>query len=115
MKCILCLKCGSLVQMKQEERACDCEHVKGKYLANNLEIAIKTSDIGQIRIVGIANDWINQAIKDDSGSYPPYIMSEEEQKESAKNSLFIRRMRPIIMVFPFTTDDIKTYEEVRLE
>ena len=114
MKCLLCLNCGSLVQMKSEERVCDCGHVKGKYLANNVDIALKTSNIGQIRIIGIENAWLQESLKK-VVSFPDELYGSEAQEGMKPYSLFIRQRCPIIVVFPFTTGDIKTYEEVGLE
>lgn len=110
MKLLLCLECTTLVQMKSEEKACDCGHVKGKYLEDNFTIAVKSNNLDKVRIVGIANDWLQKAVKGDDFPYP--IPPENTWEIPDLNSLFFQRGRPIIMVYPFTTGDIVTYKEI---
>lgn len=99
MKCLLCLKCGDLVQMKSKEiKACGCGNVRGRYKPDGMTLEVKIESIMDARVVGISNDFLRQ------GKIP---LSDP----SYNGTLFRHYDSFIIIIYPFTTGDVVVLKE----
>jgi hypothetical protein len=94
VKGLLCRKCGDLVIMTDDIRACKCKKVRGHYGVDGSSIFIDGDEIRHASIVGIDNRFLL------TGQVPDYKNSSEP------DSLFKQRGSAIIMVPPFTTNDV---------
>jgi len=64
MKLLFCYQCRDMVELQHEMRKCRCGHAFGKYLRNGLNAVYG----GSARIIGIANQDIQDALNDGSHS-----------------------------------------------
>lgn len=57
MKLLFCYLCHTIVQMKSEEKSCECGNIKGRYTDDiNAEIAVK--DEKAAAVLGINNNYL---------------------------------------------------------
>lgn len=92
-KLLFCKKCGELVPMSFTLKQCKCGNVKGKYLSGGSTIAVDIKSLSEARLVGISNMFLQE--KNIPFDHPIY-----------DNTMFQERMCPIIIVYPYTTNDV---------
>lgn len=97
MKNIFCKQCGDLVCLRLNEiRTCHCGNIKGKY-TNNFDIAISAEQgFSTMSIVGIDNNLLKNM----------YLPTYHGEKDMESETVFEQWGSAIVVIPPFTTNDV---------